>query len=641
VWWILLCCPFLLTAQSPTPPPDPANDDPPKIEPVKESITVSGKIEAETPANVTVLNQLRIVQTPGVNLDDRLRMVPGFSLFRRSSSLVANPTTQGVSLRGVGSTGASRALILWDGVPLNDPFGGWVYWTRATPEEIDRVEISRGAATSVFGDRAMSGAVALFSREPQPLHFRLGWESGNENTHELTGGITHRWTRWAGSANLRAFSTDGYFVVPESIRGKVDTPAGVRFVAGNARVDWLGASDRLFVKLDVITEDRANGTQLTRNATQLGTIAANYSREAGAHGFSVLGYHTREEFRATFSSVSTDRNTERLTFTQRVPSEATGGAGMWRYSARSWSSVVGADAERVEGTSTDTLVPTGVRVGGGSRVRHGYFGQWNGGLGPVRVYLGAREQLTGDGRSFFSPSAGFAGGKGILRWRASAYRAFRAPTLNELYREFRVGNTQTLANAELRPETMIGAEAGFDLTGESRRLSVTFYRNGLEDLITNVTLRSTPALIVRQRQNASAAVAQGGEAEFRQNWRWFRAELSYLFVDARFDTGARLPQVARHQGSGQVIFQRRGLLASAGVRAFSSQFEDERNLPSQLMPGFASVQFAVRQVLGKGVTAVAQFENLLDREYIVGYTPQPVIGPPLLWRAGLRWESRR
>lgn len=74
----------------------------------------------------------------------RLRQVPGFSLFRRSSSVVAKPTTQGVSLRAIGSSGASRTLVLWDGIPINDPFGGWVYWTRIDPAHIDRVEIDRG-----------------------------------------------------------------------------------------------------------------------------------------------------------------------------------------------------------------------------------------------------------------------------------------------------------------------------------------------------------------------------------------------------------------------------------------------------------------------------------------------------------------
>src|SRR4051812_24237028 len=165
-WWsragiLVACClwttfPILPQNQQQTPTTP--------VPPQKTSITVMERVEAEAPASITVLDREDVEQQPGVNLDDRLRSIPGFSLFRRSSSLVANPTTQGVSLRGLGSSGASRTLILWDGVPINDPFGGWVYWTRVDPEELSRVEISRGASTSVFGDRAMSGAIALFSR---------------------------------------------------------------------------------------------------------------------------------------------------------------------------------------------------------------------------------------------------------------------------------------------------------------------------------------------------------------------------------------------------------------------------------------------------------------------------------------------
>ena len=118
---LLTCFHFPLAAQAPPAP-----------EPVKTSITVVETISAETPANVSTLDASDLQQTPGVNLDDRLRSVPGFSLFRRSSSLVANPTTQGVSLRGLGSSGASRTLVLWDGIPVNDSFGGWVYWTQST-----------------------------------------------------------------------------------------------------------------------------------------------------------------------------------------------------------------------------------------------------------------------------------------------------------------------------------------------------------------------------------------------------------------------------------------------------------------------------------------------------------------------------
>ena len=148
------------------------------------------KISTETPANVSVLDQNVLERSPGTNLDDRLREVPGFSLFRSSSSLVANPTTQGISLRGIGSSGASRTLVLWDGIPANDPFGGWIYWTQFVPLEVSRAEISRGAATSVFGDNAMSGAIGMFSRPAAKLNLFAEYDTGNEHTHDLSTGFS-------------------------------------------------------------------------------------------------------------------------------------------------------------------------------------------------------------------------------------------------------------------------------------------------------------------------------------------------------------------------------------------------------------------------------------------------------------------
>jgi outer membrane receptor protein involved in Fe transport len=609
-------------------------------ETVRTSITVIERITAEAPAFVSVLDKDDVEEQPGVNLDDRLRSVPGFTLFRRSSSLVANPTTQGVSLRGLGSSAASRTLLLWDGVPLNSPFGGWVYWTRVAPEELERVEVSRGASTSLFGDRAMSGAITLFSRPEERRRLTAGYEGGNRNTHLLTGGYSDLWSRFGASANIRAFTTDGYYVVRADRRGSVDTPANVQFVAGNTRLDYLGGTDRLFVKLDVLAEERENGTTLTENSTSMGTIAGQYSRQWNSETVSLLGYHTREQYHSSFSAVGATRNTEAITFLQTVPSQATGAAGYWRHGAQKWNLVAGGDVQRVSGTSTDRLVPTGIRIGSGSQLQHGLFGQADLDVGPARLFLGARHQFTGQDSNFFSPSAGFVIGRRSLRARGSVYRSFRAPTLNELYRDFRVGNAETRANPALLPEETFGAEAGVDWIGENSRIAVTVYRLELQNLITNVTLSTTPQLIVRQRQNAAEALARGAELSAERRWGNWRAEVGYLFADSRFSNRRLLPQVPRHQGMAQVTWARQQTLASVGIRSYSSQFEDDLNTITQLEPGFASVQIALKQRLVRNLSAQLAVENLLDREYIVGYTPIPLIGPPRLWRAGLRWDGR-
>jgi outer membrane receptor protein involved in Fe transport len=582
------------------------------------------------------LGKPELRRIPGVNLDDRLRMVPGFSLFRRSSSLVANPTTQGVSLRGLGSSGASRTLVLFDGVPVNDPFGGWIQWNRFSPEQIERVEVMRGASTSVFGDRAMSGAIAMTSLSGERSRLYAGFEGGNLAQKLFSAGFAKPFRRMGVSANVRAFETDGYYIVPQSARGAADTTADTRFVSPDLRLDYFGDRQRMHLKADMLVEDRDNGTVLQRNSTSLGTVSAHYSGGT-VNNVSLLGYHTREEFRAAFSTILAGRNSERLTFLQSVPADSTGGAFLFRRGQSRFNFTGGADAVRVEGYSIDSLVPTGKRIGGGTQVQHGVFGQASGMFGAAQLFGGVRRHEAGQGNTFISPSGGIVAGRKWIRGRASAYRSFRAPTLNELFREFRAGNAVTQPNDGLKPESSTGVEAGADFVFESRRLGITLFRNSLDDVITNVTLSSTPALIVRQRRNAEAAVSRGAEVEFRQRWRDFHGEVSYLFADTRFRSGPRIPQIARHQGSMQVGYVRGGTLATAGVRSFASQFEDDLN--RFLLPGFAVAQFVVRQQLGKGLSAQAVVENLLDRSYVVGFSPTPNIGAPRMFRLGLRWDG--
>ena len=633
-----VCFAFLLCldvfAQSSTPPPTA-----PAPPPIHTSITVTGQVTTETPSSLVVLDQKALEETPGINLDDRLRQVPGFSLFRRSSSLVANPTTQGVSLRAIGSTGASRTLVLWDGVPLNDPFGGWVYWTRVDPNLIDRVEMNPGGSTSVFGNDAMGGSISLFSTPPDREHVLFSYFGGNEDTQEVSGGYSNLWGRIGVSADVRAFTTDGYFITPDSIRGTADDRANVRFVTGALFLDYLGNFNRLNIRLDTLAEERHNGTVLQHNSTSLGTISANYTHSWQHDEIAFIGFHTQEQFHSTFSSVAANRDSERLTSRQTVPADDLGGALYWNHHGSGWNSLFGADTDDAHGISNDFSYFTHVLTrSGGTLLQHGVFGQADVKLGPARLYGGLRDQITGQGDTILSPNGGIAAGLGQFRFHASGYGSFRAPTLNELYRQFRVGNALTLANAKLRPEHLTGVEAGVDWIAENNRVSVTLFHDDLSDLILNATLSSTPQSILRQRQNFPSGLSQGVQASASHRWNRWTAEAGYLYADARLSTGPRLAQVPKQQGTADVTYSSDSTLISAGIRAFGLQFDDDVN--QFLLPGYAALQITAQQRIKGNLYAQAAIENLLDRQYLVALTPTPNTGAPRLWRIGLRWNGR-
>src|SRR5688572_21255219 len=203
-----------------------------------EHVTVTaGRRElrgADTPAATTVVTSADLFSAAATTVDDALRFTPGFTLFRRSSSRAANPTTQGVTLRGLSASGASRTLVLADGVPLNDAFGGWVYWSRIPQAAIDRIEIVRGATSDLYGADAVGGVIQVVPLGAQRTRARLSVEGGSLGTSRvsgfgsLAGGASHGGVPFGLSVGLERFETDGASIIAADARGPVDTPAGVR-----------------------------------------------------------------------------------------------------------------------------------------------------------------------------------------------------------------------------------------------------------------------------------------------------------------------------------------------------------------------------------------------------------------------------
>ena len=147
--------------------------------------TRSEQLITDVPASVNIVSNEQIERSPAVVADDVLRQVPTFSLFRRTSSIAANPTAQGVSLRGIGPSGVSRTLVLLDDVPFNDPFGGWVYWTRVPMMNAERIEIIDGATSSLYGNYAMGGVINIVTNRPTPRSLIFKPQYGNRSTPKM------------------------------------------------------------------------------------------------------------------------------------------------------------------------------------------------------------------------------------------------------------------------------------------------------------------------------------------------------------------------------------------------------------------------------------------------------------------------
>ena len=591
----------------------------PPLPTASDSITVTAtRTEtrvADTPASVVVLSQETLQKTASPTIDDALRQVAGFTLFRRSGSRVANPTAQGVTLRGVGASGASRALVLDDGVPLNDPFGGWVYWGRVPRLSLERAEVLRGGASDLYGSSAMGGVIQ-FVRSRRP-GLRVEASAGSQETGSASAFVAC--ANFSVAAGL--LSTAGYPLVRPDQRGPVDIAADTRHAAIDATARRGGA----FLRASYYEESRANGTPLQVNDTTIRQLSGGYDRGRVA----LRGYVSDQDYYQTFSAVAEDRESERLTVVQRVPSRGAGGTAQWTQALGARHVLVaGAEGRHVKGRSDEERGTAFVSAGGTQRTAALYVEDLFAVTPALSITAGVRADWWREAE--LSPRLS-------VLWRAtpslafsgSAYRAFRAPTLNELHRGFRVGNVNTLPNADLRSETLTGYELGARL-GNAR---ITVFQMDVGDTIANVTLSQTPSLITRQRQNLGATRSRGAEADaewrVRNDWR---LSASWLYVDAKVSgSDLRIPQVPRHQATAQVSRRNAGVQA----RWSGMQFDDDRNqLP---LERYLVLDAFVSHPVRPGLDLTLAVENAIDEEVEVSATPVITLGQPRAIHVGLRY----
>lgn len=648
-----------------------------------EEITVTAERRparvSDTVASVSLVSRDDLRSAAAWTLDDALRQIPGFSLFRRSGSRTANPTAQGVSLRGVGPSGAGRAAVLSDGIPLNDPFGGWVYWGRTPRLSIDRVETVRGGASSLYGTDALGGVINLIPRESAADVLSADVSYGGQDSAVGSVFAARRIGPVTAQVAGELFHSDGHVIVDKSQRGSVDTKAGVTYKTLDLRLAEVARAERrLFIRGSLFNESRENGTPLQTNDTSLRHLSAGAEFEApGAGRFALRTHVGSQTYNQTFSAVAAGRISESLTRRQTTPARQFGASLQWsRRAGRHHNLVAGAEFRDVSGHSDEVVVSggrdtTAITAGGGERTI-AWFAQDTIIAGKRLILtLGARADRWRnlDGHSDTTPLATNVTAARVFKERAetafsprlgllyridhrltlttSAYQAFRAPTLNELYRSFRVGSVVTQANAGLVAERLTGGEVGARVAGWKGRLLISgsAFWSELDGPIANVTLQQTPELITRERLNLGRTRSRGVEVESELRiGSAVSLNLGYLLVDStvldfsanRALEGLRLPQVARHQATFQARYSKHATTLSLQGRISGEQFDDDQNQLS--LGGYGLLDLFASRRVTKFLEVFAAAENVFDRRYEVGRAGVITIGSPRLVRAGLRLD---
>jgi outer membrane receptor protein involved in Fe transport len=269
--------------------------------PVQQSVTVTADRGLagvnDSATSVAVLSQQQMQRAPGLTLDDKLHSVAGFQLFRRTSSWTANPTTEGVSLRGLGSTAASRTLVVSDQVPLNDPFGGWIHWDEIPSLAIQQVDLLRGGSADLYGSSAIGGVVDVVPVMPGPkFEFKVDALGATENS-ALEDALLAGTTRFGSMLGaFTGLTTGGYITTAPALRGSVDVPSNVSEESGRVVLRSPPQFKALhgFLLGNVLNETRSNGTADQTNGTRLWRYVGGVdAEESYGHGALRL-YGSRE-----------------------------------------------------------------------------------------------------------------------------------------------------------------------------------------------------------------------------------------------------------------------------------------------------------------------------------------------------------
>ncbi|TWB20904.1 outer membrane receptor for ferrienterochelin and colicin [Nitrospirillum amazonense] len=598
---------------------------------------------------------------PERRLDEALRGVPGFSLFRRTGSTSAHPTSQGVSLRALGPNGAGRTLVLVDDIPVNDPFGGWVYWSRLPTAAIASVAVTEGSGAGPWGNQALDGVIRITTKPLEGGEVR----AGSNGLAEGTAGVS------AGGVSVLAHASrsDGSYLVRSDQRGPIDTQAGW----DDAWVDVKAQGDAgplaLAGTLSAFHEHRGNGTPLQENGTDALEGSLRLADEEGPLGLSRHGtlYLRRYVFKNMFSSVNAPRTAETPALDQyRVPATAAGGSlSTTVEEGGGRRTVLGADLRWAEGATHERFQPlAGVfqrdRDAGGDQLVGGVYAEQTWPVAPtVDLHGGVRLDgwTMGDGhrversiqtgavtrndqyddRGGALPTARLGvDWRPLSDWtlRAAAYTGFRLPTINELYRPYRVGNDIIEANALLKPERMVGAEAGVTWApAHGPTVSLTAYHDGVTDAVDNVLITTKPGVVpgfgvavpaggtFAQRRNLDRVRAEG--AEMRATWTLdptLDATLGYLWSRStvlRADgfaalVGKRLAQSPLHTGTVDLTWTPSSAYTTAlRVKASGQQYEDGLN--SRSLAPTVTVDLSGTWRISGYLAVFATAENLFDR----------------------------
>lgn len=661
--FVLLLFACAVTAQEEAPPQK-------HKETIVVTATRSERAVSELPVSTTVVSEDEIKATPAQTVDDVLRTVPGVNM-PLSTAVNSGVQSQRLSMRGLGGT---RALVLLDGVPMHDPFYGTVEWQKVPLDTLRQAEVVRGANASLFGNYAVGGTINLITRSVDESLVRLESSYGTNATQKQSLTIDQLLTdKLNARVSHHRFSTNGTYrqIVP----GAIDVPGWNDTAVTSARIEYKPSDiTSAYFKASTSQVDVSSGTKLSYVKRDIADFASGIQHALTQSSLlSATAFHQHETMRIASSGTIGNREAEYVSNDSHIPGNASGASleySLQRKGALPFLSV-GIDVQDMEADEDGIGYnrngqPILHDVVTGHQRFAGIFGQmswqptnrlevltsarvdyFQNDRGAKRV-VGGEETLYPSATSTqLDPRVSFRYGTSArTALRGAAYRGFKAPTLRELYRDTQSGITKLLANPYLEPETLVGADLGFEWAASRAHVEVNVFRNDIEGLQVRTAVPGQGPNVVRN-ENVGKGRSQGLEfmTDVRLSQR-FSVNAGYTYSDSKIVEnkvdptveGKQIPDVAKHYGTLALRFRAaRGTAIDLRGRVLSRSYGEPANVVPA--PAHRILDVSVSHPVRSWMDAYALLENALDEPYFYVLTPTSFrTGQSRTFSAGVRMK---
>jgi outer membrane cobalamin receptor len=571
-----LVCVFLLITQISSATEE-KGEEPVKLDKITVTATRSAKSADEIFADVEIISSEDIANSSSNNFTDLLRGIPG--LDNRGETGPGGWFS--TDIRGINSS--RGLLVMMDGVPLNSGLSDFTYTTSIDLSAVDQIEVVKGCFSSLYGSNAMGGVVNVISKKKKTDGYSITprFYTGGFGFKEYGANLIGRDGKFSFNLNASHQNIDNRYRRDKQLEyvknGGMGGPTTYTKVY-NDIVDADSENTKLFTRFDYDVDETTgitfSGNYTTSSANNGKTEYLAMVRDLGTNDkdsyFLNLNGRTRVsdlfdlDMRVYTNYNNADSNKEQMVSGGMGGMGGMGGGTTYKFGHQEyWGQntgvqiktnatlgdnhflTVGVDSSFKEGYWKETYEDGEVidTILDKSMDSHALYLQDEIDISSLTVTIGGRYDTNSESESAFSPKLGlFYKLNDRISFRGSAGKAFRAPTLQELYQPtWLMGMYLFYSNPDLKPETLWSYDIGttIKITPEIE-FSLTGFYSQIENMI-STRKAEIDGRTVRIYDNIDEVVTDGFEAMPESEQKMISDQICVFTLHLMPDIAERLP----------------------------------------------------------------------------------------------------